>query len=101
MMVYYRVGLEIENVLNDINISCWEKEEDEDEVMKWVVLECFFMYDWVSKVMLRGIIGGFKEIDMKDFSFEERRELFDRVVVMNDDDWYGFYLWRLKRCIDR
>ncbi|CAF2089792.1 unnamed protein product [Brassica napus] len=100
-MAHYRAGSEIENVLNDINTSRREKEEDEDEAMKWAALERLPTHDRVSKAMLRGITGGFKEIDMKDLSLEERRELFDRVVAMNDDDWHGFYLRRLKRRTDR
>ncbi|KAF2532977.1 hypothetical protein F2Q70_00032067 [Brassica cretica] len=100
-MAHYRAGSEVENVLNDRNTSRREKEEDEDEAMKWAALERLPTHDRVRKAMLRGITGGFKEIDMKDLSLVERRELFDRVVAMDDDDWHGFYLRRLKRRTDR
>ncbi|KAL0737801.1 hypothetical protein Bca4012_014011 [Brassica carinata] len=100
-MAHYRAGSEVENVLNDRNTSRREKEEDEDEAMKWAALERLPTYDRVRKAMLRGITGGFKEIDVKDLSLVERRELFDRVVAMDDDDWHGFYLRRLKRRTDR
>lgn len=100
-MAHYRAGSEVENVLNDRNTSRREKEEDEDEAMKWAALERLPTYDRVRKAMLRGITGGFKEIDIKDLSLVERKELFDRVVAMDDDDWHGFYLRRLKRRTDR
>ncbi|CAH8363125.1 unnamed protein product [Eruca vesicaria subsp. sativa] len=100
-MAHYRAGSEVENVLNDRNTSRLEKEEEEDEAMKWAALERLPTYDRVRKAMLRGITGGFKEIDLKDLNFVERRELFDRVVAMDDKDWHGFYLRRLKRRTDR
>lgn len=80
------------------------EEEDEEEGMKWAALEQLQRlptYDRARKAVLRGITGGFKEIDMKDLGFVERRELFDRVMTMDDEDWHGEYLRRLKSRFDR
>lgn len=80
------------------------EEEDEEEAMKRAALEQLQRlptYDRARKAVLRGITGGFKEIDMKDLGFVERRELFDRVMTMDDEDWHGKYLRRLKSRFDR
>ncbi|KFK33826.1 hypothetical protein AALP_AA5G065100 [Arabis alpina] len=80
------------------------EEEDEEEAMKWAALEQLQRlptYDRARKAVLRGVTGGFKEIDMKELGFVERRELFDRVMTMDDEDWHGEYLRRLKSRFDR
>lgn len=80
------------------------EEEDEEEAMKVAAMEKLQRlptYDRARKAVLRGITGGFKEIDMKDLGFVERRELFDRVITMDDEDWHGEYLRRLKTRFDR
>lgn len=80
------------------------EEEDEEEAMKVAAMEKLQRlptYDRARKAVLRGITGGFKEIDMKDLGYVERRELFDRVITMDDEDWHGEYLRRLKTRFDR
>ncbi|CAN8265819.1 unnamed protein product [Cochlearia groenlandica] len=104
-MAHYRASSEVENLMNDRSNSRKEKEEEEeDEAMKWAALdqlERLPTYDRARKAVLRGVTGGFKEIDMKDIGFLERRELFDRVLMIDDEDWHGEYLRRLKNRFDR
>ncbi|ESQ32530.1 hypothetical protein EUTSA_v10005611mg [Eutrema salsugineum] len=103
-MAHYRASSEVENLMNERSSSRREKEEEEEEAMKWAALEQLQRlptYDRARKAVLRGITGGFKEIDMKDLGFVETRELFDRVMAMDDEDWHGEYLRRLKSRFDR
>lgn len=80
------------------------EEEDEEKAMKYVAMEKLQRlptYDRARKAVLRGITGGFKEIDMNDIGFKERRELFDKLMTLDDEDWHGEYVRRLKSRFDR
>lgn len=103
-MAHYRAISEEENMMNINSSRRRNEEEDEEEAMKVAAMEKLQRlptYDRARKAVLRGITGGFKEIDMKDLGFVERRELFDRVITMDDEDWHGEYLRRLKTRFDR
>ncbi|XP_019098113.1 PREDICTED: ABC transporter G family member 38-like [Camelina sativa] len=103
-MAHYRASSEEENMMNRASSRRKIEEKDEEEAMKVAAMEKLQRlptYDRARKAVLRGITGGFKEIDMKDLGFTERRELFDRVMPMDDEDWHGEYLRRLKSRFDR
>lgn len=103
-MAHYRASSEVENMMIRDNSRRRNQEEDEEEAMKLAAMEKLQRlptYDRARKAVLRGITGGFKEIDMKDIGLVERRELFDRVMTMDDEDWHGEYLRRLKSRFDR
>ncbi|XP_010535889.1 PREDICTED: ABC transporter G family member 38 [Tarenaya hassleriana] len=98
---HYRVTSETSSLMSGRGR---EEEEEEEEAMQWAALERLqrlSTYDRVRKVVLRGVTGDFKEFDMKNLGFEERRELFDRVITNNDENWHEEYLRRLKKRIDR
>ncbi|VYS59100.1 unnamed protein product [Arabidopsis thaliana] len=103
-MAHYRVSSEVENIMNRDRSHRKNEEEDEEEALKLAAMEKLQRlptYDRARKAVLKGITGGFKEIDMKDLGLAERRELFDRVMTMDDEDWHGEYLRRLKSRFDR
>lgn len=103
-MAHYRASSEVENLINRSSSRQQQEEEDEDDAMKRAALERLQRlptYDRTRKAVLRGITGGFKEIDVKDLGFEERRELFETVMTIDDEDWHGEYLRRLKNRFDR
>ncbi|EFH53491.1 ATPDR10/PDR10 [Arabidopsis lyrata subsp. lyrata] len=103
-MAHYRASSEVENMMIRDNSRRRNQEEDEEEAMKLAAMEKLQRlptYDRARKAVLRGITGGFKEINMKDIGLVERRELFDRVMTMDDEDWHGEYLRRLKSRFDR
>ncbi|KAL1194449.1 ABC transporter G family member 38 [Cardamine amara subsp. amara] len=103
-MAHYRASSEEENLMNRNSSRQNNEEEDEQEAMKYAAIEQLQRlptYDRARKAVLRGITGGFKEIDMKDLGFMERRELFDKLMTLDDEDWHGEYLRRLKSRFDR
>ncbi|XP_023639206.1 ABC transporter G family member 38 [Capsella rubella] len=103
-MAHYRACSEEEIMMDRDSNRRRNEEEDEEEAMKVAAMEKLQRlptYDRVTKAVLRGITGGFKEINMKDLGVTERKELFDRVMMIDDEDWHGEYLQRLKNRFDR
>lgn len=73
--------------------------EDDEETLKWAVLERLPTYERARKGLLHGMAGGFKEIDLKNLGFQENKEILE--CVIKDIDQNELYLKRLKRRIDR
>ncbi|XP_021275798.1 ABC transporter G family member 38 [Herrania umbratica] len=75
------------------------KEEDDEEALKWASLERLPTYERARKGVLHGILGDFKEIDLRDLGFQERKDLLDK--FMKNADKNEEYLKKLKARIDR
>ncbi|XWS26922.1 hypothetical protein CRYUN_Cryun26dG0071800 [Craigia yunnanensis] len=75
------------------------QEEDDEEALKWAVLERLPTYERARKGVLHGILGDMKEIDLRNLGFQERKELLNRFIKNADNN--EDYLKKLKERIDR
>ncbi|OMO57948.1 hypothetical protein COLO4_34962 [Corchorus olitorius] len=76
-----------------------EEERDDEEALKWAALERLPTYERARKGVLHGILGDFKEIDLRNLGLQERRQLLNRFI--KDADKNEDYLKKLKARIDK
>ncbi|XVE70385.1 hypothetical protein DITRI_Ditri10aG0068300 [Diplodiscus trichospermus] len=76
-----------------------QEDDYEEKALKWAALERLPTYERAQKGVLHGILGDFKETDLRKLGFQERKELLNRCIktVDNNED----YLKKLKERIDR
>lgn len=75
------------------------RDEDDEEALKWATIERLPTFDRLRKGLLRGSTG-LNEVDVGNLGFEEKRNLVDRLVGNVQTDNKNFLL-RLKNRIDR
>ena len=78
--------------------SCQEKEDE--EALKWAVLERLPTYLRMRKGLLTNVEGEAREIDIKSLGLLERKALLDRLVKIVEEDNDKFLI-KLKERIDR
>ncbi|KAJ8773915.1 hypothetical protein K2173_009346 [Erythroxylum novogranatense] len=75
--------------------------EDDEEALKWAVLEKLPTYDRLRKGILTSASKGTaNEVDIHDLGFQERKHLLERLVKVAEEDNERFLL-KLKDRIDR
>lgn len=76
------------------------REEDDEEALRWAVLEKLPTYDRVRRGMLMSADGNVVEVNMENLAMHEKRALLERLVRVAEDDNEKFLL-KLKNRIDR
>ncbi|KAL8189296.1 hypothetical protein R6Q57_028862 [Mikania cordata] len=76
------------------------REEDDEEALKWASLEKLPTFDRLKRGLLFGSTGPSQEVDVDHLGFEERKRLLDRLVNTADEDNEKFLL-KLRNRIDR
>ncbi|KAI3803438.1 hypothetical protein L1987_31589 [Smallanthus sonchifolius] len=76
------------------------REEDDEEALKWASLEKLPTFDRLKKGLLFGSTGPSQEVDIDNLGFEDRKRLLDRLVNTADEDNEKFLL-KLRNRIDR
>ncbi|KAI7727410.1 hypothetical protein M8C21_009516 [Ambrosia artemisiifolia] len=76
------------------------REEDDEEALKWASLEKLPTFDRLKKGLLFGSTGPPQEVDVDNLGFEERKRLLDRLIHTADEDNEKFLL-KLRNRIDR
>jgi hypothetical protein len=74
--------------------------EDDEEALRWAVLEKLPTYNRVRRGILVSPSGGLKEVDVENLGMHEKKALLDRLVRVADEDHERF-LHKLKDRIDR
>ncbi|MED6136245.1 transcription factor [Stylosanthes scabra] len=77
-----------------------EREEDDEEALKWASLEKLPTYNRLRKGLLTTSRGVANEIDITELGFQDRQRLLDRLVKVAEDDNEKFLL-KLRQRIDR
>lgn len=85
--------------LPNVSRNTRHKQEEDEEALKWAVLERLPTHERAHKGLLHGIAGDFKEIDLQKLGSQEKKELLESVIKHIDQN--ESYLKRLKRRIDR
>lgn len=73
--------------------------EDDEEALKWAALERLPTYERSRKAILHGTVGNFKEFDLRNLGFQDRKDLLDRFLKNADN--HQEFLEKLKSRIDR
>ncbi|KAL2544664.1 ABC transporter G family member 40 [Forsythia ovata] len=89
--IWMNTGIEV--------FSCSSREEDDEEALKWAVLEKLPNFDCLRKGILFGSKGS-NEIDVHDLGFEDKKNLVQRLVNVVEEDNEKFLL-KLGNRIDR
>lgn len=77
------------------------REEDDEEALKWAVLEKLPTYDRLRKgILISGSKGEANEVEIDSLGFQERKSLLERLVRVTEEDNEKFLL-KLKDRIDR
>ncbi|KAK9078285.1 hypothetical protein SSX86_002342 [Deinandra increscens subsp. villosa] len=76
------------------------REEDDEEALKWASLEKLPTFDRLKRGLLFGSSGPSQEVDVDNLGFEDRKRLLDRLVNTADEDNEKFLL-KLRNRIDR
>ncbi|MED6120622.1 transcription factor [Stylosanthes scabra] len=99
------------NILRSKSSSLWrnrtgreafsnEREEDDEEALKWAALEKLPTYNRLRKGLLTTSRGVANEIDITELGFQDRQKLLDRLVKVAEEDNEKFLL-KLRQRIDR
>ncbi|KAL0319186.1 UNVERIFIED_CONTAM: Pleiotropic drug resistance protein 1 [Sesamum angustifolium] len=88
------------NDVMEIFSSSSRVHEDDDEALKWAVLEKLPTFDRLRKGLLLGSRGAVNEVDIQDLGFQERKQLVERLVKVVEEDNEKFLL-KFKNRIDR
>ncbi|KAJ1435142.1 P-loop containing nucleoside triphosphate hydrolase [Sesbania bispinosa] len=75
------------------------EQDDDEEALKWAVLERLPTYKRARMGLLHGIAGGFREFDLQKIGFQEKKELLESVVKHIDQN--ESYLKRIKKRVDK
>lgn len=68
------------------------REEDDEEALKWAVLEKLPTYDRMRKGILTGAGGPAQEVDIQDLGILERKNLLEKLVKTAEEDNEKFLL---------
>ncbi|KAL0354750.1 UNVERIFIED_CONTAM: Pleiotropic drug resistance protein 1 [Sesamum radiatum] len=88
------------NDVLEIFSSSSQVHEDDDEALKWAALEKLPTFDRLRKGLLLGSRGAVNEVDIQDLSFQERKQLVERLVKVVEEDNEKFLL-KFRNRIDR
>ncbi|XP_025635247.1 pleiotropic drug resistance protein 1-like isoform X2 [Arachis hypogaea] len=77
-----------------------EREEDDEEALKWASLEKLPTYNRLRKGLLTTSRGVANEIDITELGFQDRQKLLDRLIKVTEEDNDKFLL-KLRERIDR
>nr|KYP53996.1 Pleiotropic drug resistance protein 1 [Cajanus cajan] len=77
-----------------------QREEDDEEDLKWAALEKLPTYNRLRKGLLTTSRGVANEIDITQLGFQERHKLLDRLINVAQEDNEKF-LFKLRERIDR
>ncbi|GMP65509.1 hypothetical protein CsSME_00026260 [Camellia sinensis var. sinensis] len=80
--------------------SFCEKDDEEEEALKWAALEKLPTYQRIQRGILTEEQDHAREIDIKKLGVIERKNLLERLVKIAEDDNEKF-LSKLKKRIDR
>ncbi|XXG63723.1 hypothetical protein AAC387_Pa05g1844 [Persea americana] len=79
--------------------SLSSRNEDDEEALKWAALEKQPTYDRIRKGLLSADTGELKEVNVKDLSYQERKNLLERLIKAGEEDIQNFLL-KLKNRIE-
>ncbi|KAL0905672.1 hypothetical protein M5K25_024110 [Dendrobium thyrsiflorum] len=68
------------------------REEDDEEALKWAVLERLPTYDRMRKGIITGAGGPAQEVDIQDLGILERKNLLEKLVKTAEEDNEKFLL---------
>ncbi|KAL6985329.1 transcription factor, partial [Sarracenia purpurea var. burkii] len=77
-----------------------QKDDEDEEALKWAALEKLPTYLRIRRGILTGEEGRPREIDIKNLGQLEKKDLLERLMRIADEDNEKF-LWKLKERIDR
>lgn len=75
------------------------RDEDDEEALKWAVLEKLPTFDRLRRGILVGSQGA-QEVDVRDLGYEEKKKLVERLVSNVEEDNEKF-LQKLRSRIER
>lgn len=75
-------------------------EEGNEEALKWSAIKKLPTLDRLRKVLLKDSRGVANEVDIQDLSFEERKNLIERLIKVPEED-NEMFLLKLRNQIDR
>ncbi|XP_058737878.1 pleiotropic drug resistance protein 1-like [Vicia villosa] len=75
-------------------------QEDDEEALKWAAIQKLPTFARMRKGLLTSLQGEAVEVDVKKLGSQERKDLLERLVKLNEDDNEKFLL-KLKDRIDR
>lgn len=84
---------------NDAAFSLSLRDEDDEEALKWAVLEKLPTFDRLRRGLLVGSQGA-QEVDVHDLGYEEKKNLVERLVSNVEEDNEKF-LQKLRSRIER
>ncbi|XP_078168194.1 ABC transporter G family member 36-like [Carex rostrata] len=84
----------------DVFSRSFREAEDDEEALRWAVLEKLPTYDRVRRAILASPSGGLKEVDVESLGMHEKKALLERLVGVAEEDNERFLL-KLKDRIDR
>lgn len=87
------------NNVEDI-FSLSSRNEDDEEALKWAALEKQPTYDRIRKGILSIDTGELKEVNVKDLNYQERKNLLERLIKVEEDDIEKFLL-KLKNRVEK
>ncbi|KAL3629591.1 hypothetical protein CASFOL_026813 [Castilleja foliolosa] len=73
---------------------------DDEEALRWAVLERLPTYRRVRRGIFRNMIGDSKEVDVNKLQAEEQKIVLDRLINSIGDDWENFFS-RVRRRFNR
>lgn len=76
------------------------RDEDDEEALKWAALEKLPTYNRLRRGILTSPAGELREVDIENLSYQEKRNLLDRLVRIAEEDNEKF-LMKLKNRIDQ
>ena len=74
--------------------------EDDEEALKWVVLEKLPTYNQLRKGLLLGSEGEAIEVDIHNLGLQDKKNLVERLIKISEEDNEKFLL-KLKNRMDR
>lgn len=74
--------------------------EDDEEALKWAALQRLPTFNRLKKGLLTTPQGHANEVDVHHLELQEKKDLIERLVGVDEDDHENFLL-RLKSRIDR
>ncbi|KAF3334919.1 pleiotropic drug resistance protein 3-like protein [Carex littledalei] len=84
----------------DVFSRSLREAEDDEEALRWAVLEKLPTYNRVRRAMLASPSGGLKEVDVESLGMHEKKALLERLIGVAEEDNERF-LFKLKDRIDR
>ncbi|KAL5975824.1 transcription factor [Asimina triloba] len=76
------------------------REEDDEEALKWAALERLSTYDRLRKGILTVAPGDLREVDVENLGYQEKKILLDRLIRVAEEDNEKF-LMKLKNRINQ